>query len=86
MNLYCYLNAWIIKKGFWIKHKSMRKFQKVIRIDGEPFGVRKFHLEPIGEFSNVESFEAGKGDSIECRYKRINSEQFENETYSKFKL
>lgn len=86
MNLYRYLASWIIKKGFWIKHKSQRKFQKVIRIEGNPFGTRKFYLEPIGEFNNVKSFEAEKEESIECRYKRISSKQFENESYPKFKL
>lgn len=86
MNLYCHLESWIIKKGFWIKHKSMRKFQKVIRIDGKPFGVRKFYLEPLGEFNNVESFEAGKNDSIECRYKRVPYKQYPNETYALFEL
>ena len=85
MNLYLYLRAWIIKKGYWIKHGSMRKFQKVIRIDEEPFGFR-FHLEPLGEFNNVDSVDMGKNNSIECRYKRVPFKQYPDETYPTFKL
>jgi len=86
MNLYCYLNAWIIKKGFWVRHKSMRKFQKVLRIEGEDFGERTFFLEPLGELNNRESFKAHKGDSIECRYKRIPYPDCPSETYAEFDL
>lgn len=85
MNLYCYLYAWIIKKGFWIKHSSMRKFQKVIRISESPFGY-KFYLEPFGELNNVDSVSTGRNDSIECRYKRVPYKQYPDETFPTFKL
>lgn len=85
MNLYCYLDAWIIKKGFWIRYKPMRKFQKVIRIETQTYGY-KFYLEPFGELNNIKSVSTGRNDSIECKYKRVAYKKYPDETYADFNL
>lgn len=86
MNLYRHLDAWLIEEGYWIKHSSMRKFQRVKKIEGDLYGTRIFHLDSIGVHNNMTSITASRYDSIECKYRRVRHKQFPDETYADFRL